>query len=142
MAGVIILFAAAMIYRMTGTLDFTPGGFLAGYGTPTILTLLFVLLVMGCGVKAGIMPLHEWLPTAMVAPTPVSALLHAVAVVKAGVFGTLRIILYVFGPQLLHDLGLWLILAYVVSFTIIVSAMIALGQDNLKRRLAFSTQVG
>jgi multicomponent Na+:H+ antiporter subunit D len=138
-AGVIILFAAAMIYRMTGTLDFTPGGFLAGHGTPAILTLLFVLLIMGCGVKAGVMPLHEWLPTAMVAPTPVSALLHAVAVVKAGVFGTLRIILYVFGPGLLQDLGLWVILAYVVSFTIIVSAMIALGQDNLKRRLAFST---
>ncbi|MBU4257719.1 monovalent cation/H+ antiporter subunit D family protein [Patescibacteria group bacterium] len=138
-AGVVLLFALAIIYSMTGTLDFTPGGFLAGHGTTGLLIFLFVLLIMGCGVKAGIMPLHEWLPTAMVAPTPVSALLHAVAVVKAGVFGTLRIILYVFGPNLLHDLGVWLILAYVVSFTIIVSAMIALAQDNFKRRLAFST---
>jgi len=139
-AGVAILFAIAMIYRMTGTLDFTPGGFLAGHGGSTAtLYFLFFLLIAGCGVKAGIMPFHEWLPTAMVAPTPVSALLHAVAVVKAGVFGCLRIILYVFGPELLHDTGLWLILAYVVSFTIIVSAMIALAQDNLKRRLAFST---
>ncbi|MCG2829616.1 MAG: monovalent cation/H+ antiporter subunit D family protein [Desulfobacteraceae bacterium] len=139
-AGVVLLFALAVIYSMTGTLDFTPGGFLAGHGIHTgLLIFLFVLLIMGCGVKAGIMPLHEWLPTAMVAPTPVSALLHAVAVVKAGVFGTLRIILYVFGPILLHDLGVWLILAYVVSFTIIVSAMLALAQDNFKRRLAFST---
>jgi len=139
-AGVVLLFALAIIYSMTGTLDFTPGGFLAGHGIHTgLLIFLFVLLIMGCGVKAGIMPLHEWLPTAMVAPTPVSALLHAVAVVKAGVFGTLRIILYVFGPNLLHELGIWLIFAYVVSFTIIVSAMIALAQDNFKRRLAFST---
>ncbi len=139
-AGVVLLLALAIIYSMTGTLDFTPGGFLAGHGINTgLLIFLFVLLIMGCGVKAGIMPLHEWLPTAMVAPTPVSALLHAVAVVKAGVFGTLRIILYVFGPILLHDLGIWLILAYVVSFTIIVSAMLALAQDNFKRRLAFST---
>jgi multicomponent Na+:H+ antiporter subunit D len=75
----------------------------------------------------------------MVAPTPVSALLHAVAVVKAGVFGCLRIILYVFGPEVLHDLNLWLILAYFASFTVIVSGMYALAQDNLKRRLAFST---
>lgn len=138
-AGVVIFFSAAVIYRMTGTLDFTPGGFVAGHGSARVLSLLFFLLIAGCGVKAGIMPLHEWLPTAMVAPTPVSALLHAVAVVKAGVFGCLRIILYVFGPVVLHDLGLWLILAYIVSFTIIVSAMIALAQDNLKRRLAFST---
>lgn len=139
-AGVVLLFALAVIYSITGTLDFTPGGFLAGQGISTgLLIFLFVLLIMGCGVKAGIMPLHEWLPTAMVAPTPVSALLHAVAVVKAGVFGTLRIILYVFGPILLHELGVWLILAYVVSFTIIVSAMLALAQDNFKRRLAFST---
>lgn len=138
-AGVVIFFALAMIYHMTGTLDFKPGGFLAGHGNAATLSFLFFLLIAGCGVKAGIMPFHEWLPTAMVAPTPVSALLHAVAVVKAGVFGCLRIILYVFGPNVLHDLGLWLILAYVVSFTIIASAMIALAQDNLKRRLAFST---
>ncbi|MBW1856911.1 MAG: monovalent cation/H+ antiporter subunit D family protein, partial [Deltaproteobacteria bacterium] len=89
--------------------------------------------------KAALMPMHEWLPTAMVAPTPVSALLHAVAVVKAGVFGCLRIILYVFGPALLHELDLWIILAYFAAFTVIVSGMYALAQDNLKRRLAFST---
>lgn len=138
-AGVVILFALVMIYHMTGTLDFKPGGFLAGYGDPTTLSFLFFLLILGFGVKAGIMPLHEWLPTAMVAPTPVSALLHAVAVVKAGVFGCLRVILYVFGPVLLHELDLWLVLGYVVAFTVVVAAMLALAQDNLKRRLAFST---
>lgn len=137
--GVIILLASAIIYSLTNTLDFKPGGFLAGHASANMLQFLFVALILGFGVKAAIMPIHEWLPTAMVAPTPVSALLHAVAVVKAGVFGVLRVILYVFGPNLLHDLDLWLILAYFVSFTIIFSAMLALVQDNLKRRLAFST---
>ena len=138
-AGVAILFAIIFIYALTGTLDFKPGGFLLGHGSPTTIIFLFVLLILGFGVKAALMPMHEWLPTAMVAPTPVSALLHAVAVVKAGVFGCLRIILYVFGPQLLHSLDLWLILAYFASFTVIVSGLYALAQDNLKRRLAFST---
>jgi formate hydrogenlyase subunit 3/multisubunit Na+/H+ antiporter MnhD subunit len=85
------------------------------------------------------MPLHEWLPSAMVAPTPVSALLHAVAVVKAGVFCCLRVILYVYGPGTLADLALWTTLAGVVSCTVIVANLFALTQDNLKRRLAFST---
>jgi multicomponent Na+:H+ antiporter subunit D len=85
------------------------------------------------------MPMHEWLPTAMVAPTPVSALLHAVAVVKAGVFCVLRVVFYVFGPRLLLDLNLGLYLAYFASFTVLVSGMLALAQDNLKKRLAFST---
>ncbi|MEW6327398.1 MAG: monovalent cation/H+ antiporter subunit D family protein [Thermodesulfobacteriota bacterium] len=138
-AGTLILFSAAMIYHLTGTLNFTPGGFLAGHGTPAMLTLLLITLILGFGVKAGIMPMHEWLPTAMIAPTPVSALLHAVAVVKAGVFGCLRVILYVFGPKALTDLQLWLPLAYFVSFTILAAGLLALGQDHLKRRLAFST---
>jgi multicomponent Na+:H+ antiporter subunit D len=138
-AGVVILFGIIFIYTLTGTLDFKPGGFLLGHGSSATLVFLFAILILGFGVKAAIMPLHEWLPTAMIAPTPVSALLHAVAVVKAGVFGCLRIILYVFGPELLHQLDLWLILAYFAAFTIIVSGLYALAQDNLKRRLAFST---
>ena len=138
-AGVVILFAIIFIYTLTGTLDFKAGGFLLGHGSSATLIFLFAILILGFGVKAGIMPLHEWLPTAMIAPTPVSALLHAVAVVKAGVFGCLRIILYVFGPELLHQLDLWLILAYFAAFTVIVAGMFALAQDNLKRRLAFST---
>jgi multicomponent Na+:H+ antiporter subunit D len=138
-AGVVILFCMAIIYYLTGTLDFKPGGFIAGYASADMIRFLFAALILGFGVKAAIMPIHEWLPTAMVAPTPVSALLHAVAVVKAGVFGVLRVILYVFGPNLLHDMGLWIILAYFVSFTILVSCFFALAQDNIKRRLAFST---
>jgi multicomponent Na+:H+ antiporter subunit D len=138
-AGVVILFAIVFVYTLTGTLDFKPGGFLLGHGSSGTLIFLFALLILGFGVKAALMPLHEWLPTAMIAPTPVSALLHAVAVVKAGVFGCLRIILYVFGPELLHQLDLWLVLAYFAAFTVIVSGLYALAQDNLKRRLAFST---
>lgn len=138
-AGVAILFAIIYIYALTGTTDFEAGGFLAGHGSTGILIFLFVVLILGFGVKAGVMPFHEWLPTAMVAPTPVSALLHAVAVVKAGVFGCLRVILYVFGPELLHELGIWLILCYFVAFTVVVAGFYALAQDNFKRRLAFST---
>jgi len=133
-AGCVLLFAIAMIYHMTGTLDFKAGGFIAGSGSSTVLIMLFAMLIFGFGVKAGIMPMHEWLPTAMVAPTPVSALLHAVAVVKAGVFGCLRVILFVFGPGLLHDLGIWLIMAYIASFTIVVAGFLALGQDHLKKK--------
>jgi multicomponent Na+:H+ antiporter subunit D len=134
----LLLFSVATIFFLTGTLDFAPGGFLA-QGSPTMLTILFAALILGFGVKAAIIPIHEWLPSAMIAPTPVSALLHAVAVVKAGVFGCLRVILYVFGPDLLRDLGLSIPLAVLVSFTILAAGLIALGQDNLKRRLAFST---
>lgn len=136
---VLVFFSIGLTYSLTGTLDFVGGGFLRGYGSDHLLSLLFITFILGFGTKAALIPLHEWLPTAMVAPTPVSALLHAVAVVKAGVFCVLRVILYVFGPELLSDLNLWLYLAYFASFTIIVSGMIALVQDNLKRRLAFST---
>ncbi len=138
-AGMAILVGTLLIYSITGTTDFRPGGFLSGHGSAGMLRFIFVILILGFGVKAAVMLLHEWLPSAMIAPTPVSALLHAVAVVKAGVFGCLKVILYVFGPQLLHELNLWLVLAYFVSFTVIVSGMYALAQDNLKRRLAFST---
>jgi len=135
----LVLVAMAYVYTITGTLDFVPGGFLGGQGSDFALSLLFAAFIIGFGAKAAIMPLQEWLPSAMVAPTPVSALLHAVAVVKAGVFCCLRIILYVYGVDLLKDLNLWLILAYVVAFTVIVANLFALAQDNLKRRLAFST---
>ncbi|HDS16941.1 MAG TPA: monovalent cation/H+ antiporter subunit D family protein [Proteobacteria bacterium] len=138
-AGCLLLLATAITYSLAGTLDFRAGGFLAGHADPGLLIILLALFIAGFGVKAGIMPFHEWLPAAMVAPTPVSALLHAVAVVKAGVFGCVRVILYVFGPNLLHDLGLGTILAGVVAFTVVVAGLLALGQDHLKRRLAFST---
>lgn len=134
-----VLFAIGLTYYFTGSLDFVAGGFVSGSASDNLLRILFAAFIIGFGSKAAIMPLHEWLPSAMIAPTPVSALLHAVAVVKAGVFCCLRVILYVFGPDLLSDLDIWLILAYVVSFTVIGANILALAQNHLKRRLAFST---
>ncbi|RLI86013.1 MAG: monovalent cation/H+ antiporter subunit D family protein [Candidatus Altiarchaeales archaeon] len=137
--GVVLLFAIIISYSFAGTLTFSDHGFLAGCASREILQMLFILFIIGFGVKSAIMPLHSWLPTAMIAPTPVSALLHAVAVVKAGVFGVVRVIYFVFGVDLVSELGLGIPLAYFVSFTIILASMFALVQDNLKRRLAYST---
>lgn len=139
-AGMLILAASAGVYMIAGTLELQPGGIpaLAG-GDPVILRLLFWTLIAGFGVKAAIMPLHGWLPTAMIAPTPVSALLHAVAVVKSGVFGCVRVVAYVFGPLLLTDLGAADVLAWIAAVTILGGSVLALVQDSLKRRLAFST---
>jgi multicomponent Na+:H+ antiporter subunit D len=99
---------------------------------------MFVLFIAGIG-KAAIMPLHSWLPSAMVAPTPVSALLHAVAVVKVGVFSVLRICFHIYGIDLMHDLSLDVYLLYFISITILVGSLFALKQDDLKARLAYST---
>jgi multicomponent Na+:H+ antiporter subunit D len=138
-AGVFLLFSVAAVYYYTGTTDFAFNGILAGHGIPTnMLNILFITFMIGCA-KAAYMPLHSWLPSAMIAPTPVSALLHAVAVVKAGVFTAVRVILYVFGIDLLQETGIWLGMAYFVSFTIIMASIFALTQDNLKKRLAYST---
>ena len=121
-----------------GALDFVAGGFLEGHVGGTEALILLLLLTFGFA-KAGIMPLHSWLPAAMVAPTPVSALLHAVAVVKVGVFCILRVYSGVFGIDYLSDLNLGVIVTWIAAFTVVVSSLIALTQDNLKRRLAFST---
>jgi multicomponent Na+:H+ antiporter subunit D len=139
-AGVVLIAATGWTYGLAGTLDFRAGGLLANtLADETTIRTLFLLFVAGVGVKAGIMPLHGWLPTAMVAPTPVSALLHAVAVVKSGVFGVIRVVGFVFGPDLVHRVALDHLLAVLAGFTIIVASIIALRQDNLKRRLAYST---
>lgn len=139
-AGQLFLIGIIWTQTIAGTGDFQAGGFLAGtMASSGVLQTIFFLMIIGTGVKAGIMPLHGWLPTAMVAPTPVSALLHAVAVVKAGAFGVLRVTGYVFGPGLLREIGSAEVLSWIAAFTIIVSSLIALKQDNLKRRLAFST---
>jgi len=139
-AGLFLIAASAWTYQLTGTLDFKAGGlFTEGILTPQTAVVLFFLFLGGVGVKAGIMPFHSWLPTAMVAPTPVSALLHAVAVVKSGVFAVLRVVGFVFGPVIMKQFGLNTILLIFAGFTIIVASLIALRQDNLKRRLAYST---
>jgi len=120
------------------SLDFVPGGFLEGKIGSTETVILLLLFAFGFA-KSGLMPLHSWLPGAMVAPTPVSALLHAVAVVKVGVFCVIRVVTGVFGTDFLREMGAGTVLAWIAAFTVIVSSLIALSQDNLKRRLAFST---
>ena len=132
------LFALIWTWKLTGTLDFRAGGIFDDGTSHTVLGILLVLYVFGIG-KAALMPFHRWLPSAMVAPTPVSALLHAVAVVKAGVFSILKISVYIFGLDLVHQLATQRFLAYVAAFTIIATAIIALRKDNLKARLAYST---
>ncbi|MGD2127604.1 MAG: monovalent cation/H+ antiporter subunit D family protein, partial [Desulfobacteraceae bacterium] len=134
----LLLPAIIFTYTYTGTLNFSNQGILTGAASDTVLFILFWFYLLGIG-KAAIMPVHSWLPSAMVAPTPVSALLHAVAVVKAGVFCVLRIIFHVYGVDLMHDLHLGVMTVYFVSVTIIVGSIFALAQDNLKARLAYST---
>jgi multicomponent Na+:H+ antiporter subunit D len=138
-AGVALLVAVAWTARLAGSLEFRPGGILDPALPPATLWTLLTLFVLGVGVKAALMPLHSWLPVAMIAPTPVSALLHAVAVVKAGVFGVVRMAGYVMGPELLAELGAGRALAWLAAATIIGASLLALAQDNLKRLLAFST---
>ena len=119
---------------------FSEGGVLGSLtGRDGTVWALFVLLTGGVIVKAAVMPLHSWLPAAMVAPTPVSALLHAVAVVKAGVFGVVRVLIFIFGVDLLRDTGAWQVLAIGASATVFLASFLALRHDNLKRRLAYST---
>lgn len=131
--------AMLLTYSLAGTLDFTQGGILADSGaSPATLGLILVLFLFGFA-KAGIMPFHGWLPAAMVAPTPVSSFLHGVAVVKVGVFSILRVIFHIFGPELLIDVNLGAVITTLASITILVASLIALTQDNLKRRLAYST---
>lgn len=139
LASKLLLFGVVGTYAVTGSLDFVYGGIIdAGSASSAVLTLLFFAYVFGF-VKVALMPLHSWLPGAMVAPTPVSALLHAVAVVKAGAFGMVRLVYYVYGPNALEALNLGIPLAVLASFTIITASIFALRQDNLKLRLAYST---
>ncbi|MDJ0665950.1 MAG: monovalent cation/H+ antiporter subunit D family protein [Desulfobacterales bacterium] len=134
----IVLPAMLMVYHLTGDMAFASQGVLAGHATRTTVAVLLFMFVFGFA-KAAVMPLHSWLPAAMVAPTPVSALLHAVAVVKVGVFSIFRTLSGIFGTDLLAALNLGLWVTAVASLTILTGSLIALSQDNLKRRLAFST---
>lgn len=135
-----ILAGLVITYSTAGTLAFTPGGVVRTVADTALLwQVVFLCFVIGFGVKAAIMPLHSWLPSAMAAPTPVSALLHAVAVVKSGVFGILRVMYSIYGTASLRSLDLGLFIAVLVSITIIAGSIIALRQDVLKRRLAYST---
>lgn len=134
----LVLPAMLLTYHLAGSLDFSPQGILAGTASRGTVALLLFMFVFGFA-KAAIMPFHSWLPAAMVAPTPVSALLHAVAVVKVGVFSIVRVVTAIFGTDLLQTFDLSTPLLLVASTTILVGSFIALSQDNLKRMLAFST---
>jgi multicomponent Na+:H+ antiporter subunit D len=139
LGGAFVLLGSVVTYSLAGTLTLSKPGILSMSSGVTALTWLFVTLVIGFGVKAAIMPLHGWLPSAMVAPTPVSALLHAVAVVKAGAFGLLRVFYNVFGVGVLKQLPVMDWLAWLAVFTILAGSFVAIFQDNFKRRLAYST---
>ncbi len=133
-----LLVAIVWTWALTGTLDFRLGGILAGSVDEGIVPILLALYMFGIG-KAALMPFHFWLPAAMVAPTPVSAFLHAVAVVKAGVFSVLKVIVYVFGIDFLAVTGANTWLIWVASATILLASIVAMTKDNLKARLAYST---
>jgi len=133
-----LLFAIVGTYSVAGTLEFHAGGIFDETHSKVILSVLLVLFCYGIG-KAAIMPFHRWLPAAMVAPTPVSALLHAVAVVKAGVFSILKIMIYIFGLDQLKELATTDVMLYIGAATILLSSCIAMTKDNLKARLAYST---
>ncbi len=133
-----LLLAVLWTYALAGTMDFRPGGILQGNIEGWAATALLFLFVYGIG-KAAVMPFHRWLPAAMVAPTPVSALLHAVAVVKAGVFSIVKVVIYIFGVDFLAEVPGEQWIAYIAGFTILCASAIAIQQTNLKRLLAFST---
>jgi multicomponent Na+:H+ antiporter subunit D len=138
---IFLVAAMAWTYQLAGTLAFTPGGVLGGAvdgGSSVLLAVLYALFLFGTG-KAALMPFHRWLPAAMVAPTPVSALLHAVAVVKLGVFSILKVTVYIFGINTLASFDAASVMQYVAAATLLAAALLALREDNLKRRLAYST---
>ncbi|KWV92467.1 MULTISPECIES: complex I subunit 5 family protein [unclassified Erythrobacter] len=140
--GLALFVGTAWFYSLTGSGDFVSGGAIPGEllaSSGGALVAIFVLMMIGLGVKAALLPLHGWLPQAMVAPAPVSALLHAVAVVKAGAFGIVRVTQEIYGPDAMNALELALPLAILASITIVYGSWKAVFQDDLKRRLAYST---
>ncbi len=138
--GGLLLLGTAWLTAVAGSVEFAATGVLSSSGVDhTTLVIIFALLVAGIGVKAAVVPLHGWLPRAMVAPAPVSALLHAVAVVKAGAFGIVRVVYDVYGVEFAGELGLLFPLAVVAAITILYGSVRALSQDELKKRLAYST---
>ncbi len=140
-SGALVFLAMFSLGGLGEGLTFTPTGVLlpAVADHRLLLSLMFFVCVAGFGVKAAIMPLHSWLPSAMVAPTPVSALLHAVAIVKTGVFGVIRVMFYLFGVETLKELGVANVLSAVLVLTILIASILAIKQEKLKSRLAYST---
>ncbi|GGC91678.1 cation:proton antiporter [Halopseudomonas salina] len=139
--GALLLMGVALLHSLIGSPEFQPGGYLGPMldaHRPSLI-LAFALMIAGLGVKAALIPLHGWLPQAMVAPAPVSALLHAVAVVKAGAFGIIRVVFDVYGVEQMQALGLATPLLALAAATILYGSLKALQQQELKKRLAYST---
>ena len=134
----LFLLGILVTWSLTGSVDFKAGGILSGHIDPAWAGLLYALFLFGIG-KAAVMPFHRWLPAAMVAPTPVSALLHAVAVVKAGVFTLLKVTIYIFGGEFILSNDVTGGLIWMAAATILIASMVAMTKDNLKARLAYST---
>ncbi len=139
--GTALLLGIALLHSLTGTLNFSAGGYLGTLviSHPLALQVAFALMIAGLGVKAALIPFHGWLPQAMVAPAPVSALLHAVAVVKAGAFGIVRVVYDVYGVDAMRELSLAQPLTWLAAATILYGSVRALQQRDLKKRLAYST---
>jgi multicomponent Na+:H+ antiporter subunit D len=139
--GAVLLAGVVWLKVIAGPLDFTATGILSSlpHLNTDHLKIIFGLIIGGLGVKAALVPLHGWLPVAMAAPAPVSALLHAVAVVKAGAFGIIRVVYDVYGIEFARDLGLTAILGVFAAFTIVYGSLIAIRQNDIKKRLAYST---
>ncbi|TVQ88671.1 MAG: monovalent cation/H+ antiporter subunit D family protein [Chromatiaceae bacterium] len=139
--GALVVIGTIWLHVVAGPIDFVERGVLSGLPAARHgqLIAIFAVLITGLGVKAALVPLHGWLPIAMVAPAPVSALLHAVAVVKAGAFGILRVIYDVYGVEFAASLGLLAALSVVAAATILWGSIKALSENGLKRRLAYST---
>ena len=136
----LLLPGVVWVYALTGTTDFVAGGIMGEVfaNMPLIFSIILALFAWGTA-KAALMPFHPWLPNAMVAPTPVSAFLHAVAVVKAGVFGVLKVSVYTFGAANVAESGAGDVITYVAAASILIASLIAMTEDNLKARLAYST---
>ena len=134
----LMMLAVIWVWVEVGTITFEPGGILAGRVDEDFAAILLLLFMFGIG-KAALMPIHRWLPAAMVAPTPVSALLHAVAVVKTGVFCVVKVSAYTFGTDYLAELWSTDLILYLAAFVILSASIVAMRQDNLKKRLAYST---
>ncbi|MDX1678079.1 complex I subunit 5 family protein [Arsukibacterium sp.] len=139
--GLLIFIGVALLHSQLQSPLFAPGGYIDGIITEQrwLLTITFCLMIAGFGVKAALLPLHGWLPQAMVAPAPVSALLHAVAVVKAGAFGIIRLVYDVYGSDSMRQLQLAEPLMVLAAITILYGSWRALAQQDIKRRLAYST---
>jgi multicomponent Na+:H+ antiporter subunit D len=139
--GALLLLGTVWLHHLAGPLEFGRTEVLAVLATEqrTALTLIFVVLIVAFGFKAALVPLHGWLPQAMVAPAPVSALLHAVAVVKAGAYGIVRVVHDLYGLPLADELGVLLPLTVAAAITVVYGSLRALVQDDIKGRLAYST---